>query len=90
MADTPQPAEVAHPRVETASTQVNTQPTNLSSHAKSTLPAEPTEPPKVDYATDLFNLLSIDSSTGIELESSPNEDTSWAGFQCKSPTLFFF
>ncbi|XP_020571884.1 probable ADP-ribosylation factor GTPase-activating protein AGD5 isoform X2 [Phalaenopsis equestris] len=81
-ADTPQPAEMPHPGVETASTQVNPQrSTKFSSHAKFTPTAEPTVPPKIDYATDLFNLLSMDSSMGTEFGSSPNEDNSWAGFQ---------
>ncbi|KAI0505089.1 hypothetical protein KFK09_016046 [Dendrobium nobile] len=79
--DAPQHAEMAHPRVETASTQVNPQPSKLSSHAKPTPPAELTAPPKVDYATDLFNLLSMDSSMGTKLESSQNDDNSWAGFK---------
>ncbi|XP_020681600.1 ADP-ribosylation factor GTPase-activating protein AGD5 [Dendrobium catenatum] len=79
--DAPQHAEMAHPRVETASNQVNPQPSKLSSHAKPTPPAELTAPPKVDYATDLFNLLSMDSSMGTKLESSQNDDNSWAGFK---------
>jgi stromal membrane-associated protein len=40
-------------------------------------------PPKVDYATDLFNMLSMDGTTEKESESSPNDDNAWDGFQCK-------
>uniref|UniRef100_A0A804NMY0 Uncharacterized protein n=1 Tax=Zea mays TaxID=4577 RepID=A0A804NMY0_MAIZE len=37
-------------------------------------------PPKVDYATDLFNMLSMDGTTEKEPESSPNDDNAWDGF----------
>jgi stromal membrane-associated protein len=39
-------------------------------------------PPKVDFATDLFNMLSMDETTE-ESESSTNDDNAWDGFQCK-------
>lgn len=71
-ADTPQAVDTTLPGVDIASTQVKAQPVP---------PAEPTLPPKVDYATDLFNLLSMDSSITNESDSSPTEDNSWAGFQ---------
>ncbi|KAK8968634.1 putative ADP-ribosylation factor GTPase-activating protein AGD5 [Platanthera guangdongensis] len=71
-ADTPQAVETALRGVDIASTHVKAQPVP---------PAEPTLPPKVDYATDLFNLLSMDSSITNESDSSPTEDNSWAGFQ---------
>lgn len=40
-------------------------------------------PPKVDYATDLFSMLSVNEHSENALESSPTDDNSWAGFQCK-------
>jgi len=42
-------------------------------------------PPKVDYATDLFNMLSMDGTTEKESESSPNDDNAWDGFQSAQP-----
>jgi stromal membrane-associated protein len=39
--------------------------------------------PKVDYATDLFNMLSMDETNKKESESSTNDDNAWDGFQCK-------
>ncbi|KAJ4977289.1 hypothetical protein NE237_002395 [Protea cynaroides] len=38
-------------------------------------------PPKVDYATDLFNILSMDSPTEDGTVTSPPDDNAWAGFQ---------
>ncbi|XP_027341189.1 ADP-ribosylation factor GTPase-activating protein AGD5-like isoform X2 [Abrus precatorius] len=40
-------------------------------------------PPKVDYATDLFNMLSMDGPTenGSEASGTTAEDNHWAGFQ---------
>ena len=40
-------------------------------------------PPKVDYATDLFSMLSMDGPSENGIESSSADDNSWAGFQCK-------
>ncbi|KAK8460651.1 hypothetical protein SEVIR_2G364400v4 [Setaria viridis] len=42
-------------------------------------------PPKVDYATDLFNMLSMDGTTEKESESSSNDDNAWDGFQSAQP-----
>ncbi|XP_073143224.1 ADP-ribosylation factor GTPase-activating protein AGD5-like isoform X2 [Henckelia pumila] len=42
--------------------------------------AEAVAPPKVDYATDLFNMLSMDSSSENAAGASGDDD-SWAGFQ---------
>ena len=42
-------------------------------------------PPKFDYATDLFNMLSMDdgpSENGSGEAST--DDNNWAGFQCMS------
>ncbi|KAJ1381658.1 ARFGAP/RecO-like zinc finger [Sesbania bispinosa] len=40
-------------------------------------------PPKVDYATDLFNMLSMDgpSENGSEAAGTTADDNNWAGFQ---------
>ncbi|TKY49045.1 ADP-ribosylation factor GTPase-activating protein AGD5 [Spatholobus suberectus] len=40
-------------------------------------------PPKVDYATDLFNMLSMDvpNENGSEAASTTADDNHWAGFQ---------
>ncbi|CAN8248245.1 unnamed protein product [Cochlearia groenlandica] len=39
------------------------------------------EPPKVDFATDLFNMLSMDDPNANTSDSTPGDDNSWAGFQ---------
>ena len=45
-------------------------------------PPAPT-PPKVDYATDLFNMLSMDGSNENGSEAASADDNAdWAGFQC--------
>ncbi|KAG8099663.1 hypothetical protein GUJ93_ZPchr0013g35216 [Zizania palustris] len=44
-----------------------------------------TPPPKVDYATDLFNMLSMDGTTEKESESYSNDDSAWDGFQSAEP-----
>ncbi|KAJ7948593.1 Arf GTPase activating protein [Quillaja saponaria] len=38
-------------------------------------------PPKVDYATDLFNMLSLDGPSGNGSEAAAADDNAWAGFQ---------
>ncbi|XP_052208159.1 ADP-ribosylation factor GTPase-activating protein AGD5 [Diospyros lotus] len=38
-------------------------------------------PPKVDYATDLFNMLSIDGPSENGSEATSGDDNAWAGFQ---------
>lgn len=40
-------------------------------------------PPKVDYATDLFNMLSMGGPSQNVSESSSLDGNAWAGFQCK-------
>ncbi|KQK15746.1 hypothetical protein BRADI_1g24680v3 [Brachypodium distachyon] len=42
-------------------------------------------PPKVDYATDLFDMLSMNETTEKEPESSANDDNGWDGFQSAEP-----
>ena len=43
--------------------------------------APASEPPKVDFATDLFDMLSMDEPTANPSEAAPADDN-WAGFQC--------
>ncbi|EOA12434.1 hypothetical protein CARUB_v10028316mg [Capsella rubella] len=43
--------------------------------------APASDPPKVDFATDLFNMLSMDDSTTNTSDATPADDNSWAGFQ---------
>uniref|UniRef100_A0A2P2K3B1 Arf-GAP domain-containing protein n=3 Tax=Rhizophora mucronata TaxID=61149 RepID=A0A2P2K3B1_RHIMU len=38
-------------------------------------------PPKVDFATDLFNMLSMDGPSENGSEAAAKDDNSWAGFQ---------
>ncbi|XP_024019111.1 probable ADP-ribosylation factor GTPase-activating protein AGD5 [Morus notabilis] len=38
-------------------------------------------PPKVDYATDLFNMLSMDGPNENGSETASADDNAWAGFQ---------
>ncbi|GFS39161.1 ARF-GAP domain 5 [Actinidia rufa] len=38
-------------------------------------------PPKVDYATDLFNMLSMDGPSENSSEAASGDDNAWAGFQ---------
>ncbi|KAK1260882.1 putative ADP-ribosylation factor GTPase-activating protein AGD5 [Acorus gramineus] len=41
----------------------------------------PPPPQKVDYATDLFNMLSMDGPSANSTDSSSADDNGWAGFQ---------
>lgn len=40
--------------------------------------------PKIDFATDLFNMLSADDPTESGSEAPSTDDDLWAGFQCMS------
>ncbi|KFK27048.1 hypothetical protein AALP_AA8G327600 [Arabis alpina] len=62
-----QKTESAAPPVETTKQAVNVAPAS--------------DPPKVDFATDLFDMLSMDESTANTSEAAPADDNSWAGFQ---------
>ncbi|XP_026422126.1 ADP-ribosylation factor GTPase-activating protein AGD5-like [Papaver somniferum] len=42
-------------------------------------------PPKVDFATDLFNMLSMDGPSENGSDTSPHDDNGWAGFQSAEP-----
>ncbi|KAI4321889.1 hypothetical protein MLD38_035217 [Melastoma candidum] len=52
---------------------------------KEVLGSQVMSPPKVDYATDLFDLLSVDSSDGNHPEETAPVDD-WAGFQSACAT----
>ncbi|KAG6637404.1 ADP-ribosylation factor GTPase-activating protein AGD5 isoform X1 [Carya illinoinensis] len=43
--------------------------------------ASAVSPPKVDYATDLFNMLSLDAPSENGSEAASPDDNAWAGFQ---------
>ena len=50
-------------------------------------------PAKIDYATDLFNMLSMDGPSENGSEAAGADDNNWAGFQCKfhmCVCVFFF
>lgn len=61
--------------------------TDLAKQAATGTPVVP--PPKVDYATDLFNLLSMDDSAQNDSETSSADDTMWASFQCMFHVNYF-
>ncbi|KAJ6796546.1 putative ADP-ribosylation factor GTPase-activating protein AGD5 [Iris pallida] len=70
--DKPQPkVEAPSPKVEGPCPRVET---------------PPAPPPKVDYATDLFNMLSMDCPSGNQSESSSTDNNTWAGFQSAGAT----
>ena len=48
-------------------------------------------PAKVDHATDLLDMLSIDgpSENGSKASGATVDDTIWAGFQCMFQVTFF-
>ncbi|KAL6657792.1 hypothetical protein ACP70R_005572 [Stipagrostis hirtigluma subsp. patula] len=74
----PVPKVVSPPQSEKSSAKVDPTPPKVE---KPSVPP----PPKVDYATDLFNMLSIDGTTEKESESSSNDDNAWEGFQSAAP-----
>lgn len=48
---------------------------------------EAVTPPKVDFATDLFNMLSMDDHAESGSEAHSTDDNGWAGFQCMSKSF---
>lgn len=46
-----------------------------------------TSPPKVDFSTDLFDMLSMDDPCEKGTEASSADDGLWAGFLCMSQDL---
>lgn len=55
------------------------EPTEATKNAVTTDPAVPA--PKIDYATDLFNMLSMDGPSQNGSEAASCDDNGWAGFQ---------
>lgn len=81
----PQPkAELPVPKVasppQSAKSPAKVDATPIKVHQPSVAP-----PPKVDYATDLFDMLSMDGPTEKEPEPSSNDDNAWDGFQSAEP-----
>ncbi|OEL27103.1 putative ADP-ribosylation factor GTPase-activating protein AGD5 [Dichanthelium oligosanthes] len=85
------PSQASPPKVEPPVAKVVSPPQPQKSPAK--VEATPSKvekpsvapPPKVDYATDLFNMLSMDGTNEKESESSSNDDNAWDGFQSAQP-----
>ncbi|URD95518.1 GTPase-activating protein [Musa troglodytarum] len=46
----------------------------------------PAPPPKVDYVSDLFHMLTVETPSENSLESSSKDDNAWAGFQSAEVT----
>ncbi|XP_047177476.1 ADP-ribosylation factor GTPase-activating protein AGD5-like isoform X1 [Vigna umbellata] len=69
----PQPVEKVEPLA----------PQPQAESSKQAMDAAQNTPPKVDYATDLFNMLSMDvpKENGSESASTTTDDNLWAGFQ---------
>ncbi|KAI3914125.1 hypothetical protein MKW92_047057 [Papaver armeniacum] len=60
-------------------------PEQADSKTVGTAPAPVAAPPKVDFATDLFNMLSMDGPSENGSDTSPHDDNGWAGFQSAEP-----
>ncbi|OVA20200.1 Arf GTPase activating protein [Macleaya cordata] len=56
-------------------------PEQAESSTQATAAAPVATPPKVDFATDLFNMLSMDGPSENGSETSSHDDNAWAGFQ---------
>lgn len=50
--------------------------------------AEVVSPPKVDFATDLFNMLSMDNPAESGSEAHSTDDNGWDAFQCMYMQIF--
>ncbi|KAL6856066.1 hypothetical protein ACP4OV_018868 [Aristida adscensionis] len=74
----PVPKVVSPPQPEKSPAKVDATPPKVEK--PSVVPA-----PKVDYATDLFNMLSMEETTEKESESPSNDDNAWEGFQSAAP-----
>ncbi|KAG2646163.1 hypothetical protein PVAP13_2KG489700 [Panicum virgatum] len=87
------PSQASPPKVEPPVPKVVSPPQPQKSPAKVDATPPKVEkpsvapPPKVDYATDLFNMLSMDGTTEKESESSSNDDNAWDGFQSAQPPV---
>lgn len=72
----------AKPKPEAASSQAKP-----PQAAPATVAAAPA--PKVDFATDLFRMLTVEGPTENGSESSKHDDGLWAGFQCTQPLTYY-
>lgn len=52
--------------------------------------AETVTPPKVDFATDLFDMLSMDDAPTVKVPEAASTDDLWAGFQCMCTVPFIY
>ncbi|XP_047338169.1 ADP-ribosylation factor GTPase-activating protein AGD5-like [Impatiens glandulifera] len=59
--------------------QIASKPDSTSTHVVDSIASA--SPPKVDYATDLFNMLSVHETTDNGSDTTTTDDTAWAGFQ---------
>ncbi|XP_019251731.1 PREDICTED: probable ADP-ribosylation factor GTPase-activating protein AGD5 isoform X2 [Nicotiana attenuata] len=66
------------PKAPEQQTSQKTQPIAVTESAKQV--AEVVDPPKVDIATDLFDMLSVDSPNDNGANSASVDDNSWTGF----------
>ncbi|XP_062168748.1 ADP-ribosylation factor GTPase-activating protein AGD5 isoform X1 [Alnus glutinosa] len=73
---TPVPKPQHVEKIETAPAVPQAEATKQASDAASTV-----SPPKVDYATDLFNILSMDGPSENGSGAVSPDDNAWAGFQ---------
>ncbi|KAA8523834.1 hypothetical protein F0562_010257 [Nyssa sinensis] len=68
-------------------TQLSEPSVPLAESAKHVLESTSTvSPPKVDFATDLFNMLSMDGPSENGPEAASADDNAWAGFQSAAET----
>lgn len=84
---TPVPKPQHVEKIESASAVAQDEATKQTLDAASVV-----SPPKVDFATDLFNMLSMDGPSENGSEAASPDDNVWAGFQCMSllTTCFHF
>lgn len=66
-------------------TSQRTEPIAVTESAKQV--AEVSNPPKVDIATDLFDMLSMDSPNDNSASAASVADNSWTAFQCMLSTI---
>ncbi|KAJ4843459.1 hypothetical protein Tsubulata_006785, partial [Turnera subulata] len=75
----PRGPEQVHPLPKSQPVVQKAEPIVEPTEATKVIDAAPdVSPPKVDYATDLFSMLSMDGSNENGSESASNEDNSWA------------
>ncbi|KAJ0983660.1 hypothetical protein J5N97_011915 [Dioscorea zingiberensis] len=86
--DSPQTPETAPAKVDSPPITIDNSPTKVDSPPvpPSKVDTPPIPPAKVDYATDLFNMLTVDVPSETGSKSSSADDTAWAGFQSAEAT----